>query len=154
MEIVFKLSNLLVLPFWALMLFLPRWRRTERVMQSPWVAAGPAVLYAALILPRLPQHAPVLLRPELGAIAGLLGSHAGATISWTHFLAFDLFVGRWVYLDGRRRGVGAWFASPVLFLTLLLGPCGLLLHLALRRVVGREGPAGSEFDSTATPTES
>jgi hypothetical protein len=24
-----------------------------------------------------------------------------------HFLAFDLFVGRWVYLDSRERGISA-----------------------------------------------
>ena len=143
MEIVFKLSNLLVFPFWALMLFAPRWRRTERVMRSPWVSAAPALLYALLIWPHLPEHAPALLRPELGEIAALLGSRAGATISWTHFLAFDLFVGRWIYLDGRHRGVSAWLLTPVLFLTLLFGPLGLLLHLCLRRFFGRAAHAGA-----------
>ena len=137
MEILFKLSSLLVFPFWALMLFLPGWRLTGRVMRSPWVAAAPAVLYALLVLPHLAEHAPTLMRPELGKIAALLGSHAGATISWTHFLAFDLFVGRWIYLDGRHRGVSAWLTAPVLFLTLLFGPLGFLLHLCLRKVFRR-----------------
>lgn len=148
MEIVFKLSNLLVFPFWVLMLVLPRWRWTERIIRSPFVAAGPAVLYALLMLPHLPEHAPVLLRPELDEIVNLLGTRAGATISWTHFLAFDLFVGRWIYLDGRRRGVSAWLTSPILFVTLLLGPCGLLLHLGLRRIVGRDDSADSTPGST------
>jgi hypothetical protein len=136
MEILFKLSSLLVFPFWALLLFLPSWHRTERIMRSPWVSAGPAVLYVLLVLPHLVEHAPVLLRPELGEIAGLLGSPEGATIAWAHFLAFDLFAGRWIYLDGRRRGVSAWLMSPTLFLTLLFGPLGFLLHLCLRRVFG------------------
>lgn len=150
METIFELSNLLVLPFWVLMIFLPRWRWTERVIRSPWVVAGPAVLYALLMLLLLPEHAPVLLRPELNRIAGLLGSQAGATISWAHFLAFDLFVGRWLYLDGRRRGVSAWLTSPFLFLTLLVGPVGLLLHLCLRKLFGRAGQADPEPDSTLT----
>jgi hypothetical protein len=144
-EILFKLSNLLVFPFWVLILLLPRWRRTERIMRSPWVAAGPAVLYALLMLPRLAEHAPTLLRPELDGIADLLGSHEGATL-----LAFDLFVGRWIYLDGRRRRVSAWFMTPVLFLTLLLGPLGFLLYLGLRPLLGRGDSADVGADSTLT----
>lgn len=136
MEIIFELSGLTVAPFWLMMMFLPRWRWTERLMGTPWVVAGPAVLYVLLILPYLPQHAPVLMRPELGKIARLLGSHAGATIGWVHFLAFDLFVGRWIYRDARRRRISAWLSGPALFLTLLFGPLGLLLHLCLRRVSG------------------
>ena len=150
METLFNLSNLLVFPFWALMLLLPGWRRTERVMRSPWVAAGLAVLYALLVLPRFAETAPVLLRPELNEIAALLGYPAGATISWAHFLAFDRFVGRRIYLAGRRRGVSAWLMSPVLILTLLFGPLGLLLHLCLRRVLGRAEPTDPAAGSTHT----
>ena len=150
METIFKLSNLLVFPFWVLMLLLPRWRWTERIMRSPWVVSGPALLYALLMLPRLSEHAPALLRPNLHDIAGLLGSHAGATISWTHFLAFDLFVGRWIYLDGRRRGISAWLTAPILFLTLLVGPVGLLLHLCLRKIFGRADATAPGSDSPLT----
>lgn len=143
MRLLFELSGLLVLPFWVLMLFLPGWRRTERLMRSPRAAAGPAVLYALLVLPHFVEHAPVLVRPELDRIAALLGSPAGATISWAHFLSFDLFVGRWIYLDARRRSVSAWLMAPVLFLTLLFGPIGFLLHLCIRRLYRRAEPAES-----------
>jgi len=135
-ETLFKLSGLLVLPFWALMIFLPHWRVTRRLMSSPFVAAAPAVIYAALVVPRLGEVWPAVSSPELYGVAALLGSPAGATIAWLHFLAFDLFVGRWVYLDGRERGVSAWLMAPVLFLTLMLGPCGFLLYLAVRGAKG------------------
>ena len=150
METFFPLANFLVMPFWLLMIFVPRWRLTERLLRSPLAAAPPALLYSVLMLPRLSEHVPTLLRPELHAVAGLLGSSAGATLGWTHFLAFDLFVGRWIYLDGRRRGVSAWLAGPVLFLTLLLGPLGFLLHLGLRRILGRADSAGPAPDSPTT----
>ncbi|MCB0074886.1 MAG: DUF4281 domain-containing protein, partial [Caldilineaceae bacterium] len=51
---------------------------------------------------------------------------------WVHFLAFDLFVGRWVYLDSRARGITAWLVSPILFVVLMLGPLGFLLYMAVR----------------------
>jgi hypothetical protein len=49
-----------------------------------------------------------------------------------HFLAFDLFVGRWVYLESRERQVSTWIMAPLLFLTLTLGPAGFLLYLVVR----------------------
>ena len=53
LETIFSLSSLLVLPFWLLMIALPHWRWTRRIVQSPLIAAGPAALYLILALPRL-----------------------------------------------------------------------------------------------------
>lgn len=131
MDTLFRISNLLVLPFWALMIVAPRWRWTGRILRSPIVIAAPACVYLALVLPRISDIWPAVTRPTLTGIAVLLGSHAGATIAWFHFLAFDLFVGRWIYLDTRQRGISAWLVSTVLFLTLMIGPVGFLLYLAL-----------------------
>ena len=59
---VFELSNLLILPFWALMVLLPTWHVTRRVLASPWVVAPAAVLSLATLLPDagkdLELHAP------------------------------------------------------------------------------------------------
>jgi hypothetical protein len=99
------------------------------------VSAAPALLYAALVLPRLREIWPAVVRPTLSGVAALLGSPAGATIAWVHFLAFDLFVGRWIYLDSQDRQISAWLMAPVLFLTLMLGPAGFLLYLIVRSVV-------------------
>jgi Domain of unknown function (DUF4281) len=135
-ENLFAISSYLVLPFWALMIFLPHWSVTRRLIGSPLIAALPAILYGVLVLPRLVEVWSLVSRPGLAGIAGLLGSPAGATIAWLHFLAFDLFVGRWIYLDSRERGISVWLMAPVLYLTLMLGPCGFLLYLLVRRVKG------------------
>src|SRR5215475_9734399 len=132
MDTLFKISNLLVLPFWALMIAAPRWGWTRRIIRSPFVIAAPAGVYLALVVPRLSEIWPAVARPTLGGIAVLLGSHAGATIAWFHFLAFDLFVGRWIYLEAQQRRMSAWLVSPVLFLTLMIGPVGFLLYLVIR----------------------
>ena len=132
MEMLFKIGSLTVLPFWALMIFLPHWRVTRKLLGWPVVCALPAALYAGVVIPRIAEVWQTVSRPELSDIAALLGSPGGATIAWLHFLAFDLFVGRWIYLDSRERGISAWVMAPVLFLTLMLGPCGFLLYLILR----------------------
>jgi len=134
MELVFRASNLLALPIWAFMILLPRWWWTARIIRSPLVSAAPAILYAALVLPRLGAIWPAVSRPTLPGVESLLGSPSGATIAWVHFLAFDLFVGRWIYLDGQERRISSWLMAPVLFLTLMLGPAGFLCYLVVRSI--------------------
>jgi hypothetical protein len=47
-------------------------------------------------------------------------------------IAFDLFVGRWCWLDSRERAVPALLMAPILVLTIMFGPLGLLVYLAVR----------------------
>jgi hypothetical protein len=143
METIFKIGNLIILPFWALMIFLPGWRVTKRIIGSPLISAAPAALYAALVIPRFVEIWRAVSNPELSGIAALLGGPVGATVAWLHFLAFDLFVGRWIYLDGRERGISSWVMAPALFLTLMLGPCGFLLYLIARSAKGDQRRSGN-----------
>ncbi len=132
METLFQVANLLVMPFWLLMIFLPHWRWTQRIAGSLWIVVPNALLYALLVLPNALGLLGDIANPSLPAIAALLGTPEGATIAWIHFLVFDLFVGRWVYLDSRTHNLSAWIVSPIIFLVLMFGPLGLLLYLAAR----------------------
>jgi len=90
-----------------------------------------------------------IAKPTTAGIATLLGSPEGATIAWVHFLAFDLFIGRWIYLDSRERRLGAVLMAPILLFTLMLGPLGFLSYLVLRAVaMTREAGKGSTQLST------
>lgn len=137
---VFDLSGFLVLPFWALMVLAPGASWTRRLMAVPAVVLGPIFLYAALVLPEIPNLLPALAQPRLDEIARILSTPLGATAAWAHFLAFDLFVGRWIYLDAQERGVSRWLVSPILLLTLLFGPLGLGAYLVVR--LTRAGAGG------------
>ena len=137
MNQLFSIGNLLILPFWALMIVLTHWRWTRRIIGSPLVVVPPALIYAAVVLPGIAEILPAVASPTLAGVSQLLGTPAGATAAWMHFLAFDLFVGRWAYLDSRERGISAWIMAPVLFLILMLGPIGLLLYLGLRVLFAR-----------------
>lgn len=136
-ETIFTLANLLVIPFWLLMILFPVWRWTERIMRSLWTVAPAAVAYALLVFPNLFSLLGELASPSATSIAALLGTPAGATIGWIHFLAFDLFVGRWAYLDSRQRRIHPLLVSPALFFIFMFGPLGLLLYLGVRTVAGR-----------------
>jgi hypothetical protein len=131
---LFSLSSVLVMPFWFLMIVLPFWRWTERIIASPWIILGPALLYAIVVIPIFPAVWAGVSNPTLDSIAALLSTPSGAMLGWVHFLAFDLFVARWAYLDSRERRISAWLVSPILVLVLMVGPLGFLLYLGLRTV--------------------
>src|SRR5438046_2794648 len=134
MDSLFGLTGLLVMPFWLLMMLAPRARVTAWAMRAPVGPALPALVYLAMVAPKVAVLLPALMQPKLAEISALLGTPEGATIGWLHFLALDLFVGRWIYLDSRKRGLSAWLISPLLFLTLMFGPIGLLAYLAIQAV--------------------
>jgi len=131
---LFSLTNVAVIPFWLLMIALPRWRWTQRIIASPLIALPPALIYALLVLPQVGSLLAILGNPTVASIAQLLGTSSGATIGWAHFLAFDLLMGRWAYLDSQESGIHPLLMVPVLFLTFMFGPLGFLLYLLVRGV--------------------
>lgn len=124
---LFDLANLFVLPFWALMILLPKWDVTKKVMESflPFVAL--AGLYIYLFSGTItPESAQALSNPQLADIARFFATERIAATGWVHFLVFDLFVGRWIYWEGQKTGV--WTVHS-LILCLFAGPVGLLSHI-------------------------
>jgi len=136
-QLLFTLTFPLAAPFWALMILAPGWSVTRRIIASPLIVVPPMLVYAALVLPQFATVFAAVASPELPGVAALLGTPLGAAAGWAHFIAFDLFVGRWIYLDSRERGMHPLVTAPVLVLTILLAPLGLLAHLPLRAVLPR-----------------
>ncbi|WP_332817394.1 ABA4-like family protein [Sphingopyxis sp.] len=68
----------------------------------------------------------------LAGVMKLFDTPGGATLGWTHYLAFDLFVGLWIARDADNKGFGRFVQVPFLFLTLMVGPVGLLAWLIVR----------------------
>jgi len=60
---------------------------------------------------------------------------------WSHVLTWDLFVGRWIWLDGLRRGI---FTAPAVLFANLIGPPGLLIHWITCTLSGKEILESSE----------
>jgi hypothetical protein len=129
---LFGLTFAVAAPFWALMILLPGWSWTRRIIASPLIVLPVVVIYAVLVIPAFSEVLPAVVNPTLGGVRELLGTADGAAAAWAHMLAFDLFVGRWSWLDSRTRGIPALIMSPVLLLTILLGPLGLLVYLLVR----------------------
>jgi Domain of unknown function (DUF4281) len=130
--VLFSLTFTVAAPFWALMILLPNWSWTRRIIGSPLIVVPPVLIYAIVVLGSLGDVLPAVVSPTLDGVRELLGTADGATAGWAHMIAFDLFAGRWAYLDGRDRRIPALVMAPVLLLTILLGPLGLLAYLLVR----------------------
>jgi hypothetical protein len=135
LDLLFNGANFFVLPFWALMVLLPNWGITRKVMGSfvPFVIL--ASLYLYLFVGSLDSDtAQSFANPQLADVARLFSQEQVALTGWVHFLVLDLFMGRWIYWEGQRTGV--WTLHS-LVLCLFAGPLGLLSHIVTRWVSDR-----------------
>jgi Domain of unknown function (DUF4281) len=131
-QTLFDVAFPLAAPFWLLMIALPHWSWTPRIIASPWIAAPPLLVHVVLLVPQFATYAGPIVSPDLAGLAVVLGTPAGAATIWAHAIGFDLLIGRWMYFDARERGVPAPLMAPVLLLTILLSPLGFLGYLLVR----------------------
>ena len=131
-SLLFPILNAAVLPAWLLLVFAPRWRRTQMIALA--TSAALAIVYAVVLFSTDEGGGDLT---TLAAVKEAF-SHEGILLAaWTHYLVFDLFVGAWQVRDAQSREVRHLFVVPCLFLTLMLGPVGFVSYLALRRFAGR-----------------
>lgn len=116
------------------MIVAPKWPFTRRVMASPWIIAPLAACYTILVAPSFIGLLPALVNPQLDVLQQLFASAQGTTIAWIHIICFDLWVGRWVYLDSADSTIPPWLRRICLLCVLMAGPFGALCYLAVRYV--------------------
>ncbi|MDJ0594273.1 MAG: ABA4-like family protein [Pleurocapsa sp. MO_226.B13] len=124
---LFDLANLYILPFWTLMILLPNWGVTKKVMGSylPFLPLiGLYIYYLAASFD--PELFSTLANPNLQDIAAFFSLEGSAGAGWVHFLVMDLFIGRWIYWQGQEKQI--WTIHSLIF-CLFFGPVGLLSHI-------------------------
>lgn len=128
---LFSIVNLLPLPVWALWILAPRSGVSRTLAASLWPWQILAALYLiALVVTLFGSESAGA--PDFGSLTGVMALFDdpwGALTGWVHYLCFDLFVARWIMNDAPDAG---YRLAPVLFLTLMFGPVGLLLYTAAR----------------------
>lgn len=123
---LYTVINTCTAPLWVLMILLPRSPLTARAVRlaTPAYAALGAT-YIGLLASTWGQGERVDFRdPE--SVRTALQQPRGFLAGWAHYLAFDLFVGRWVWEQGLETGRSTRLA---LVLTWVAGPAGLTLWL-------------------------
>jgi hypothetical protein len=128
-EHLFSILNLVTMAAWLPLVFVPRmrWATTVVPVVMPSLLA---VTYVVLVAATLPQSEGGF--SSLGGVRALFDNPWALLAGWTHYLAFDLFIGGWEVRDAQRHGIPHLLVVPALVLTFFLGPGGLLLYLAIR----------------------
>jgi len=135
-ETLFSICNTAVLPGWLLLVVLPRWKWTARLVTAVIIPALLGLVYLFLILTEFGKTEGGF--GSLAQVQQLFANPAMVVAGWIHYLAFDLFIGSWEVRDAQRLGLSHWLVIPCLVLTFLFGPIGLLLYFALRAALKKQ----------------
>lgn len=129
LETVYSLCSAIAFAGWACLAAAPLAR--DRLVMLARVAA--LVLAAAYLIQFFTITQPTDGNfSSLAGVTALFSQPGNVMLGWTHYLAFDLFIGSWEVEDAGKRGVPHWLVLPCLFFTLMLGPIGLGLYFILR----------------------
>ncbi len=138
---VFGAVNVLALIAWTALILLPRWP----ALLAAILYLGVGLLCLAYAIGLIGVVSGLIPNPGGGGadfstiegVRAIFASDAGVTIGWTHYLAFDLFVGLWIARDGDAKNISRFIQAPILVATFLAGPLGLGIWLLLREPVAR-----------------
>jgi Domain of unknown function (DUF4281) len=134
--------NFGVMPFWALIIFLPMLKITDTLVHSVLAPIVLGVTYAWLLANVMGG---VIQMPEgagfasLDALVKTFSVKEALVAGWAHYIVFDLFVGAWIARDAQRVGLNQFVVAIPLLLTFVVGPIGLVSYLMLRGLTGRGG---------------
>jgi len=140
-EVIYLWGNLIVLPLWLLLIFLPSSNLSKVLINSITIPLLFSIAYIyvgyQIFLLEIPIYNAFNLYQGIDELYALFADEGFLLIFWLHFLAINLFVGSWMARDGVRNNI----AKKIIFIPLILayfaGPVGLLLYWIIRMVFAR-----------------
>jgi hypothetical protein len=137
---LFTFVHVVALAGWALVFLAPRGPRVAAYVL--YLCIGLLCLIYAVMFA---SQASAIIGGDFLSIKGiraLFATDEGIVIGWTHYLAFDLFIGQWIAKDADNKGFSRLAQAPILVMTLFAGPIGLLIWLVVRERRARAAARG------------
>lgn len=145
---LFSVATFFPQPFWLLIILFPKASWTKKIMGGLELPILCCLVHFAIVASSIAVQGSEATAPlaEFNNVFDPTGDPQRAFMGmtskypnfdaeeWAHVLTWDLFVGRWIWLDGLRRGI---FTSHSVLLSNLIGPPGLLLHWLTCALVGK-----------------
>lgn len=138
LELGFVAINLFSNALWILLIAAPGAAITSRVISGWWYLVILGAYFGVMLAYGL-WHAGwgatmgAVFPATLSSIHGVFEIPEMTAGSWTHYLADDLFVARWIFLRESDRG---YRLSPIFLLCAIATPLGLLAYLATQHLRG------------------
>ena len=153
-DLVFDVATLAVMPLYAMMIWFPSWKVTQRIIGSDIFFLTFSALYAYLMYVSGGWAIFALFGSVqntgfshangwcLPALAEMMKNSSITAITWVHLLLMDLFQARWVYNDSLAHQVSCAHSLAMCF---MVGPLGLLSHCITKAVaIWNRARQGSE----------
>ena len=137
---IFSAANLLALISWIILILAPRPKGLLRALfYGPVLVMG--LTYFVTMTALLTGAVPTSGGMDFDSIEGVRSvftSDVGVTIGWIHYLCFDLFVGLWIARNADTLGISRFIQAPLLALTFMFGPVGLVSYIIVRFAMRRK----------------
>lgn len=145
-DALFGAANIWAMVAWAVLVFLPRGPLAYSFVfygGAGLLCLSYAVLLGLLLTgsvdPAATGEGAAAGFQTIEGVRGIFMSDGGVTVGWIHYLAFDMFVGLWIARDADQKTFSRWLQGPVLLLTFMAGPAGLLVWMLIREGRARKG---------------
>ena len=135
---LFDLASAIAASAWALMIFTPKWKYTQRAIQTMAVPAVLSIFYLGIVITHFSGGLPDF--SSLEEIRALFSNDYMLLAGWIHYLSFDLVLGSWILARSQAQKFSHWLVAPVLLLTFMMGPVGLLAFFTLHYLKVRKWP--------------
>jgi hypothetical protein len=115
------------------LIFLPRWHLTPNITLA--LAAAYSCLYMILVVEKIHSDPVYISNINLGSLNGIVRLFNDPHVvlaGWTHYIAFDLMIARFITMDAQIHKIPHLLVIPLLITTLMAGPIGLFAYLVLR----------------------
>ena len=132
---IYLIANWGVVPFWLLLIILPRSPVTSFFAQSiiPSLLLASAYGFVAYnIFLEGNIFDGFELYNGLDGLYSMFSNEAFLLIFWLHFLSISLFVGNWIANDSKVYMIPKIFIIISLIITYFTGPVGLVLYWLIR----------------------
>ncbi len=130
-QLLFSCLNLTALVFWVFLIVFPNWVVTRKLVRTGFAS----LIFGLIYITGISVAVMTTESGGFGSLAEVMELFTVETwvlVGWTHYLAFDLFVGIWVLQDAQKIGLAHFHTIPALVLTFILGPIGLVTYTIIK----------------------
>ena len=135
-EEIYIFSNLFVLPFWLILIFIPSSKINQILVNSILLPLILAIAYIFVLYQIFLLNEPIFnifkIYFSLDNLYTIFSSESFLLVFWLHFLSINLFTGTWLARDAVKYGISKKAAAAPLVLIYLSGPVGLVFYWIVR----------------------
>lgn len=129
-------SNFAVLPFWIMLIIVPRSKFNQILINSVIIPLILSFLYIYILYQVFLKGNPIFnifnLYIGIEQLYTLFSDENFLLIFWLHFISINLFLGNWVSKDGVKYNIPKGWVGVSLVLIYLTGPLGLVFFWFIR----------------------